>query len=376
MLFLFLPKKEMYTYETAKTTNQTSDIFTVFSRTISFHLKSLISLHKVKDKQLIERDKQIIEKDNQIIELNLKLIAILSQLALFDQKISNNKIPKPRADDSFRALWIFLSEHLDDWKKNLVVTPETVIRWQRTLATCHWAEKSRKRGRPPISREIIIMIKQIHKENPLLSPEKIREQLINQNITDVPSANTIRKYLPETKKTPTEKQLQSWKTFLHNHKELWSMDFCTVPTITFKRLYVLVIVSHFRRRIEHIAVTDSPTSEWVIQQIREATPFGKQPKYLLHDRGSAFTSGKFQQFLKGARICSIKTSPRSPWQNAICERTIGILRQELLNHLIPLNQEHIQKHLTEYVEKYYNTHRTHQGIECQTPDITSQKQHP
>ena len=60
----------------------------------------------------------------------------------------------------------------------------------------------------------------------------------------------------------------------------------------------------------------------------------------------------------------------SPWQNGICERTVGILRQNLLNHIIPLSEKHLYRLLHEYITKYYNPHRTHQGINGETPDIS------
>jgi len=82
----------------------------------------------------------------------------------------------------------------------------------------------------------------------------------------------------------------------------------------------------------------------------------------------------FQTGLASANIQSVRTSFHSPWQNAICERTVGILRQELLNHIVPLGEKHLYRLLHEYVTKYYNPHRTHQGIGCQTPDISPRPQ--
>ncbi|MDQ2088172.1 hypothetical protein RBH29_17250 [Herbivorax sp. ANBcel31] len=127
--------------------------------------------------------------------------------------------------------------------------------------------KSKKRGRPKTSRKTIELIKRIHKENPLLSPEKTHERLVDFNITDAPSPNTIAKYIPEVRKPPSEKQKQSWKTFLKNHsKEIWSMDFFTVPTLYFKVLYVFIIISHDRRKIEHFAVTTFSIAYFVLQK--------------------------------------------------------------------------------------------------------------
>ncbi len=101
--------------------------------------------------------------------------------------------------------------------------------------------------------------------------------------------------------------------------------------------------------------------------MRNATPYGHKPKYLIHDNDSVFVSKDFQNFLTASGIKSKKTSIQSPWQNPIAERAVGIFRQELLNHIIPLNEGHLQKLLHEYIHCYYNTHRTHQGIDCKTP---------
>ena len=147
---------------------------------------------------------------------------------------------------------------------------------------------------------------------------------------------------PSIRKPPNEKSLQSWKTFLANHRKgIWAMDFLTVPTLFFKVLYVFVIISHDRRAIKHFAITSHPTSAWVAQQLREATPFGIQPKYLIHDNDKSFVSKDLQEFLVKAKIKSVRTGYRSPWQNGVCERTVGIIRRELLDHIIPLNEQHL-----------------------------------
>jgi transposase InsO family protein len=107
-----------------------------------------------------------------------------------------------------------------------------------------------------------------------------------------------------------------------------------------------------------------------MQQIREATPFGKQPKFLLHDNDPVFTADCVQRFLENVNVVSTRTSIRSPWQNGVCERLVGIIRQEVLNHIIPINQTHLERILHVYVNEYYNPYRTHQGIGCETPDIS------
>ncbi|GEL77111.1 integrase core domain-containing protein [Tenuibacillus multivorans] len=249
-----------------------------------------------------------------------------------------------------------------------IVKPETVIKWHRTAFKFYWKFKSKQIGRPTTSRETINLIKRVHKENPLLSPEKIHEQLARLGLKHPPAPNTIAKYLPDRRKSPSQKQIQSWKTFLNNHlNDTWSTDFLTIPTLKFDVLYVLVIIQHKTRRIVHYGVTKNPNTSWLKQHFRHATPYDQKPKYLIHDNDPVFRSNDFQAFLKGSEIKSKRTSYKSPWQNPYAERVIGTIRRELLDYIIPLNEDHLQRLLKEYIDDYYNTRRTHQGINGKTP---------
>ena len=305
-----------------------------------------------------------------IIKLQIENRALRSQLSIVQEKIVNKKIKRPRVSRFFRIFWVLMSKYYKDWKSLLVIVkPETVVGWHKKAFKMFWRFKSRKRGRPKISPQTIALIKRIHKEYPLLSPEKIHERLVDLAVTDVPCANTITKYIKGNERPPSDKQKQSWKTFLKNHAaEIWAMDFFVVPTLTFRIMFVVIVMSHDRRKIEHIAVTSNPNLFWTIQQIREATAFNNQPKFLIHDNDPVFVSERFKTFLSNSNIKDVKTSVQAPNMNAICERTIGILRRELLGFIVPLNERHLNRLLCEYVE-YYNHDRTHQGINCETPAL-------
>jgi transposase InsO family protein len=285
--------------------------------------------------------------------------------------IINGTMPKPRITPAFRQLWVLLSKINPKWKSSLMlVKPGTVISWHKTAFKFYWKRKS-KGGRPKISKETIALIKRIHKENPTLSPKKIRERLVALSVIDAPAPNTIAKYMRDKRKPPTEKQKQSWQSFLCNQtKGIWAMDFMVAPTINFKILYVLFIISHDRRRIEHFATTQHPSAGWVVQQLRNATSYGKQPKYLMHDNDAMFKNAQVKRFLYNSNIKSKNTTPHSPWQNGICERLVGIVRRELLDHVIPINQRNLENLLNEYVY-YYNHVRTHQTLDGETPEISN-----
>ena len=299
-------------------------------------------------------------------QLIREIAALRSQLAAFQAQMVDGKIPKPRLTEQFREFWVFLSQNFEGWEKILVLAkPATVAGWNKRRFKNHWRRKSQ--GRPRVSCEVITQIKRIHRDNPTLSPEKIHERLVDMNIYDAPAPNTIAKYIKCKRKPLTERQRQSWLTFLRNEaKGIWAIDFATVVTLRFEVLYVLFVVSHDRRRIEHFAVTAQPSGNWVAQQMRNATPYGRQPKYLIHDNDPVLTCRFFQGFLARLGIISKRITPRSPWQNGVAERLIGIVRRELFDHVILLNEKHLTVLLKEYVE-YYNHVRTHQALDGGTP---------
>ncbi len=224
-----------------------------------------------------------------------------------------------------------------------------------------WRHKSqRKGGRPPVSAEMHRLIKRIATENPLWSPERIHDQLVDMGF-DPPSPNTIHKYLPEPTRDRS-KSSQTWKTFIASHMDVtWAIDFFVVPTLTFRLLYVFTVVSHERREIVHFGITQHPTMLWVVQQLREATGFGVQPRYIIRDNDRIYGSG-VPAFLRNSGIEEVRIAYHSPWQNPYSERLIGILRRELFDHIIPLNERHLHKLLNEYVGSYYHPVRTHSSL--------------
>jgi len=119
--------------------------------------------------------------------------------------------------------------------------------------------------------------------------------------------------------------------------ELVSIDFFTVPTATFRVLYVFIVLRHDRRKIVHFNVTEHPTAQWTAQQIVEAFPFDTAPSYLLRDRDCIYGE-TVQRRIESLGIEAVVTAPRSPWQNPFVERLIGSIRRECLNHVIVLNE--------------------------------------
>ena len=127
-----------------------------------------------------------------------------------------------------------------------------------------------------------------------------------------------------------------------------------------------MIIHHQTRRIVHAAVTTSPTDEWTAQQMREAIPWGQRPKYLIRDNDGKY-GHKFKYVLESSGIKDINTPVRAPRANAICERFIGTLKQNCLDHYLILHERQLRRVVDEFVA-YYNNSRPHQGIDQLVPN--------
>ena len=148
---------------------------------------------------------------------------------------------------------------------------------------------------------------------------------------------------------------QTWRPFLDNHvKQLVAIDFLVVQTVSFRLLFVFVVLGHHPRHAIHFNVTAHPTAEWMAQQIAEAFPWDSAPRYLLHDRDCIYGAA-FHQRVGEIGILEVLTTPRAPWQNAYAERFIGSLRRECLDHIIILNESSLKRIL----KHTFNTTNTH-----------------
>jgi len=285
-------------------------------------------------------------------ELVLENPALRHQLEVLQR---NAKRPKLKPLD--RALWALLSRLLPDWRRHLtIVQPDTVIRWHRAGWRLYWRWRSDPgRGRPKVSAEARALIRRMSLENPLWGAPRIHGELLKLGYDICES--TIAKYMMRQPGRPT----QNWQTFIRNHMaEIAAIDFFTVPTATFRTLYVLLVLSLDRRRIVHLNVTANPTAAWTGLQLIQAFPFDSAPRYLIRDRDGVY-GREVAAALGALGIETIVTAPRSPWQNGYCERVIGSIRRECLDHVIVFGEAHLRRILREYAA-YYNRASQHPSV--------------
>jgi len=288
----------------------------------------------------------------------LENLALRQRLAVLT---GTGKRPELRPTD--RLFWILLSNGWREWRTALVVVrPDTVVRWHRQWLRRQWARRSRRSrpGRPNTDVAVRTLVATMAETNPLWGAPRIHGELCKLGIAV--SERTVSRLLRRPRRPPS----QTWRTFLTNHvATLVSMDFFTVPTVTGRVLFVLILLTHQRRRIIHVNITEHPTAAWTAQQMIEAFPEDTAPRWLLHDRDAVYGEA-FRRRVAGMGIGEVVSSPSSPWQNPYAERLIGSFRREFLDQVILLGERHLRRLLNAYLI-YYHGSRTHLALEKDAP---------
>jgi transposase InsO family protein len=181
------------------------------------------------------------------------------------------------------------------------------------------------------------LTREMARANPLWGAPRIHGELLKLGFAV--SERTISRLMRRRRSPPS----QTWRTFLENHRgSAVAIDFFSVPTLTCRILFVLVVLAHDRRRILHVNVTPHPTSAWTRQQLREAFPHAANARFLLYDRDTTFDEA-FGRAVEAFGLTAVRTAPRSPWQNPYVERVIGSIRRECLDHVIVFNERHLRR---------------------------------
>jgi putative transposase len=290
--------------------------------------------------------------------LQLEILALRHQLAVYQRSV-----PRPRIQSTDRLLWSWLARVWSGWQDALAfVQPRTVVAWQQKRFREHWRRLSERGtpGRPAMAQEVRVLIQTMWQSNPTWGPPRIVGEL--QKLGIEVAKSTVEHYRVRPRQPPSP----TWRAFLNNHvRDVAAMDFFVVPTVTFKVLFVLVILVHERRRIVHVNVTEHPSTEWTAQQVVDAFPWETAPRYLLRDRDHIYGE-QFRQRVGHMGIAEVLIALRSPWQNPYVERVIGSIRRDLLDHVIVFNAPHLRRLLADYLT-YYHSFRTHLSLAMDCP---------
>jgi putative transposase len=278
--------------------------------------------------------------------------------------------PRPTLSWADRAFFSALSRLLPPPLRRLrLVSPRTLLRWHAQLVARRWTYPRRQPGRPPVPQPVRALVLRMARENPTWGYRRIHGELVG--LGHPIAASTVWSILKKACLDPAPRRSSpTWRQFLTAQAHaILAIDFAHVDTVLLRRLYILLVIEHGRRRVHLAGITAHPTGAWVTQQARNLlmdlgdriTEF----RFLIRDRDSKFTA-TFDAVFDGADIVVIRTPIRAPRANAIAERFIGTLRRECLDHLLITGPRHLRQVLQEFIE-HYNTHRPHRSLDQHSP---------
>jgi putative transposase len=250
------------------------------------------------------------------------------------------------------------------------VSPRTLLRWHAHLVARRWTYPRRRPGRPPTAEAIRALVLRMARENPRWGYRRIQGELVG--VGHAVAASTIWRILRDAGLEPAPRRSgPTWRQFLSAQAHaILAVDFAHVDTVFLRRLYILVVIEHDRRRVHLAGITAHPTGAWVAQQARnlfmELGDRADRFRFLIRDRDSKFTAA-FDAVFTGVDVRIIRTPIRAPRANAIAERFIGTLRRECLDHFLITGPRHLDLVLREYMQ-HYNAHRPHRSLQQRPPE--------
>jgi putative transposase len=278
--------------------------------------------------------------------------------------------PRPTLTWLDRAVLSAVSRLLPPPLRQLrLVSPRTLLRWHAQLVAHRWTYPHRRPGRPPTAAPIRALVLRMARENPRWGYRRIQGEL--NGLGHPVAASTVWKILKEAGLDPAPRRSgPTLRKFLTAQAHaILAVDFAHVDTVFLRRLYVLVVIEHDRRRVHIAGITAHPTGDWVTQQVRnllmDLGDRADRLRFLIRDRDSKFTTA-FDAVFASADICIIRTPVRAPCANAIAERFIGTLRRECLDHLLITGPRHLAAVLREYTQ-HYNAHRPPRSLHQRPP---------
>ncbi len=308
---------------------------------------------------------------------NLELLLLRQQLRMLQRK--RNRAPHiSRMEKLILAVLSAKVARLMEGKPArlghmlLLFKPETVLKWHRELVRRKWTFKRRGcPGRPPINADLAALIVRLARENPRWGYGKIQGEL--RKLGHRVARSTVQALLQRQHVPPAPQRMQhgsTWRMFLGHYKdEILACACFTVETVWLKTLYILFVIEVGSRRVHLAGCTANPTTAWVTQQARHIGWKIEEDllatRFLIHDRDAKFPPA-FDAVFQTVGVTSIRTPYQAPNANAFAERWIRSVREECLDHLLILNERHLQRVLSAY-GTYFNHARPHQGINQQCP---------
>jgi putative transposase len=256
------------------------------------------------------------------------------------------------------------------------VTPGTLLAWHRRFVAAKWDYSARRArtGRPPTKAALKKLVLRLARENARWGHRRIQGELAR--LGHPIAASTVWEILNAAGIDPAPRRTgPTWREFLAAQAEgILAVDFFHLDTVLGRRLYALAFLEHGTRRLHITGVTAHPTREWAGQQARNlAADLGMRMeslRFLLRDRDDTYGPA-FDAVFQAEEMDILKSAPQVPRMNAHCERVIGSIRREALDHVLITNEAHARQVLAAY-RRHYNGHRPHRGRHQLPPDAHQQ----
>jgi hypothetical protein len=296
---------------------------------------------------------------------DLEIIVLRHQLTVLRRQVDR----PPVTDDDRTLLGAIAAALPHRLRQGWLVTPETLLRWNRRRIARHWTQppQHQRRGRPPTSPELRHLIVRIATENPTWGHRRIQGELARLGHTI--AKTTVWQILTENGVDPSPNRSKvTWTEFLHSQAAV-ACDFFTVDTAFLRRYYVLFFINVQTREVFFAGVTANPTGAWTTQAARNLFIAHDDrlegSRALVRDRGSQFIQS-FDEIFKTEGMKVLKTLVRTPVANTFAERWIGSIRRELLDRTIIWNRPQLERLVIDYIA-HHNQHRPHQSLDQQPP---------
>jgi putative transposase len=302
-------------------------------------------------------------------EKDVEILALRHQLAILQRQIDTPRLTG--TDRVFLAALLHRLPKVRLRQLQLIVSPDTILRWHRDLIRRRHAKISRRKrpGRPPTRRSIQALVLRLARENNSWGYRRIHGELAGLGITVAPS--TVWEILKRHGIEPApDRDHTTWPAFLRSQAQaLVACDFFTATTLTGASYYVFAVIEHAGRRVRILGATAHPTAAWVTQIARnlmmDLQDAGAGVKYLIRDRDTTFTQA-FDAVFVGEGIEIVTCAVRTPRMNSIMERWVQTCRRELLDRTLIWNAAHLLHALREF-EAFYNGHRPHRALHGAAP---------
>jgi transposase InsO family protein len=295
-----------------------------------------------------------------------EILALRHQITVLQRQLGGHRVQFTPYDRAFLAALLHRLPSEPLRRVQLLVRPDTVLRWHRDLVARRHAAASRPKrsGRPRTVHSIRALVLRLARENPSWGYRRIHGELLVLGIQV--AASTVWEMLKDAGVNPApERASSTWADFLHSQADaLLACDFLETVTLSGARLYVFAVIEHASRRIRILGATAHPTATWMTQTaknlVMDLEDAGCRARFLIRDGDGKFPA-LFDTILADAGIEVVLSGVRMPRMNSIMERWVQTCRRELLDRTLIWNQRHLLHALREF-EDHYNSHRPHQGI--------------